>query len=81
MCSGSGYIGLEFADVYTALGSEVTFVEAMDTLMPTFGNSKTRMPKPESRNPNPNSAGRRRTLALSLSLACSVLCLKLLTAI
>jgi len=33
---GSGYIGLEFSDVYTALGSEVTFVEAMDDLMPTF---------------------------------------------
>jgi dihydrolipoamide dehydrogenase len=33
---GSGYIGLEFSDVYTALGSEVTFVEAMDMLMPTF---------------------------------------------
>ena len=27
---GSGYIGLEFSDVYTALGSSVTFVEAMD---------------------------------------------------
>ena len=25
---GSGYIGLEFSDVYTALGSEVTFIEA-----------------------------------------------------
>ena len=25
---GSGYIGLEFADVYTALGSEVTLIEA-----------------------------------------------------
>jgi dihydrolipoamide dehydrogenase len=24
---GSGYIGLEFSDVYTALGTEVTFVE------------------------------------------------------
>ena len=24
---GSGYIGLEFSDVYTALGSDVTFVE------------------------------------------------------
>ena len=24
---GSGYIGLEFSDVYTALGSEVTFIE------------------------------------------------------
>lgn len=33
---GSGYIGLEFADVYTALGSEVTMIEAMDRLMPTF---------------------------------------------
>lgn len=33
---GSGYIGLEFADVYTALGSEVTIIEALDQLMPTF---------------------------------------------
>jgi dihydrolipoamide dehydrogenase len=33
---GSGYIGLEFSDVYTALGSEVTFIEALDDLMPTF---------------------------------------------
>ncbi|KAG0631403.1 hypothetical protein M758_1G250900 [Ceratodon purpureus] len=33
---GSGYIGLEFSDVYTALGSEVTFVEALDGLMPGF---------------------------------------------
>lgn len=33
---GSGYIGLEFADVYTALGCEVTMIEAMDKLMPTF---------------------------------------------
>ena len=33
---GSGYIGLEFSDVYTALGSEVTMIEAMDQLMPTF---------------------------------------------
>jgi dihydrolipoamide dehydrogenase len=33
---GSGYIGLEFSDVYTALGSEVTIIEAMDLLMPTF---------------------------------------------
>jgi len=24
---GSGYIGLEFSDVYTALGCEVTFIE------------------------------------------------------
>ncbi|KAL2534665.1 Dihydrolipoyl dehydrogenase 1 [Abeliophyllum distichum] len=33
---GSGYIGLEFSDVYTALGSEVTFIEALDLLMPGF---------------------------------------------
>lgn len=33
---GSGYIGLEFSDVYTALGSEVTFVEAMPNIMPGF---------------------------------------------
>ncbi|KAK9843540.1 hypothetical protein WJX81_008027 [Elliptochloris bilobata] len=33
---GSGYIGLEFSDVYTALGSEVTFIEAMESLMPGF---------------------------------------------
>ncbi|KAK6911644.1 Pyridine nucleotide-disulfide oxidoreductase, dimerization domain [Dillenia turbinata] len=31
---GSGYIGLEFSDIYTALGSEVTFIEALDQLMP-----------------------------------------------
>ncbi|KDD76600.1 hypothetical protein H632_c166p0, partial [Helicosporidium sp. ATCC 50920] len=33
---GSGYIGLEFSDVYTALGSEVTFVEALPELAPGF---------------------------------------------
>lgn len=33
---GSGYIGLEFADVYTALGCKVTMIEAMDKLMPAF---------------------------------------------
>ncbi len=33
---GSGYIGLEFSDIYTALGSEVTVIEALDRLMPTF---------------------------------------------
>jgi len=33
---GSGYIGLEFSDVYTALGSSVTFIEALDNLMPGF---------------------------------------------
>jgi dihydrolipoamide dehydrogenase len=33
---GSGYIGLEFSDVYTALGSNVTFIEALPNLMPGF---------------------------------------------
>ncbi|NET30390.1 MAG: dihydrolipoyl dehydrogenase [Cyanothece sp. SIO1E1] len=33
---GSGYIGLEFSDVYTALGSEITLIEALDQLMPGF---------------------------------------------
>ena len=33
---GSGYIGREFADVYTALGCEVTMIEALDRVMPTF---------------------------------------------
>ncbi|MEM8602964.1 MAG: dihydrolipoyl dehydrogenase [Cyanobacteria bacterium P01_H01_bin.121] len=33
---GSGYIGLEFSDVYTALGAEITMIEALDRLMPTF---------------------------------------------
>jgi dihydrolipoamide dehydrogenase len=33
---GSGYIGLEFADVYSALGCEITMIEALPNLMPTF---------------------------------------------
>ncbi|MBD0343908.1 MAG: dihydrolipoyl dehydrogenase [Coleofasciculus sp. Co-bin14] len=33
---GSGYIGLEFSDIYTALGSEITMIEALDQIMPTF---------------------------------------------
>jgi dihydrolipoamide dehydrogenase len=33
---GSGYIGLEFSDIYTALGCEVSMIEALDQLMPTF---------------------------------------------
>jgi len=40
---GSGYIGLEFSDVYTALGSEVTFIEAMDDLMPGFDREIARL--------------------------------------
>ena len=33
---GSGYIGLEFSDIYTALDCEITMIEALDRLMPTF---------------------------------------------
>jgi len=40
---GSGIIGLEFSDVYTALGSEVTFVEAVDDLMPAFDREIARL--------------------------------------
>ncbi|MCO5571852.1 hypothetical protein L7F22_025600 [Adiantum nelumboides] len=40
---GSGYIGLEFSDVYTALGSEVTFIEALDTLIPGFDPEITKL--------------------------------------
>jgi len=40
---GSGYIGLEFSDVYTALGSEVTFIEALPVLMPTFDREIAKM--------------------------------------
>lgn len=34
--SPDSYIGLEFSDVYTALGSSVTFIEALDRIMPGF---------------------------------------------
>lgn len=40
---GSGYIGLEFSDVYSALGSEVTFVEALPDLMPGFDPEISRL--------------------------------------
>jgi len=40
---GSGYIGLEFSDVYTALGSEVTFIEAVDKIMPGFDSEIARI--------------------------------------
>ena len=42
---GSGYIGLEFSDVYTALGSEVTMIEALDDLMPGFDNEIAKIAK------------------------------------
>ena len=40
---GSGYIGLEFSDVYTALGSDVTFIEALDKIMPGFDTEIAKM--------------------------------------
>jgi len=40
---GSGYIGLEFSDVYTALSAEVTFIEALDRIMPTFDTEIARI--------------------------------------
>ena len=42
---GSGYIGLEFADVYTALGCEVTMIEALGNIMPTFDPDITKIAK------------------------------------
>lgn len=33
---GSGYIGLEFSDIYSALGCEITMIEALPQLMPGF---------------------------------------------
>ena len=42
---GSGYIGLEFADVYTALGCEVTMIEALENVMPTFDPDITKIAK------------------------------------
>ena len=40
---GSGYIGLEFSDVYTALGSDVTFIEAMPNIMTGFDKEIAKM--------------------------------------
>ncbi len=40
---GSGYIGLEFADIYTALGCEVSMIEALDRVMPTFDPDITKI--------------------------------------
>ncbi len=42
---GSGYIGLEFADIYTALGCEVTMIEALEKIMPTFDPDITKIAK------------------------------------
>lgn len=40
---GSGYIGLEFSDVYSALGSEITMIEALPELMPGFDRDIAKM--------------------------------------
>ena len=50
---GSGYIGLEFSDVYTALGTEVTFVEAMPVIMPGFDTEIARFAKRVLIDPRP----------------------------
>uniref|UniRef100_A0A7S1XC47 Dihydrolipoyl dehydrogenase n=1 Tax=Compsopogon caeruleus TaxID=31354 RepID=A0A7S1XC47_9RHOD len=50
---GSGYIGLEFSDVYTALGSNVTFIEAMPNLMPGFDPEIGRLAQRLLINPRP----------------------------
>mmetsp|Transcript_9751 Transcript_9751/g.29629 ORF Transcript_9751/g.29629 Transcript_9751/m.29629 type:complete len:520 (-) Transcript_9751:340-1899(-) len=50
---GSGYIGLEFSDVYTALGSNVTFVEAMPNIMPGFDPEIQRLATRLLINPRP----------------------------
>ncbi|KAJ8901567.1 hypothetical protein NDN08_003776 [Rhodosorus marinus] len=50
---GSGYIGLEFSDVYTALGSNVTFVEAMPNIMPGFDPEIQRLATRLLVNPRP----------------------------
>lgn len=42
---GSGYIGLEFADVFNALGSNISMYEAMDTLFPAFDPDIRRLAK------------------------------------
>ena len=48
---GSGYIGLEFSDVYTALGCEVTMIEALDDLMPGFDTEIAKIAKRSLINP------------------------------
>ena len=50
---GSGYIGLEFSDIYTALGSEVTFIEALDRFMPGFDREIARTAERKIINPRP----------------------------
>jgi dihydrolipoamide dehydrogenase len=40
---GGGYIGLEFANIYTACGCEVTVVEALDRLLPAMDEDCARV--------------------------------------
>ncbi len=39
---GAGYIGLELGIAYRKLGSEVTFIEALDTILPIYDTEMTR---------------------------------------
>lgn len=48
-----GYVGLEFSDVYTALGTDITFVEAADKLTPAFDPEITRIAQRLLINPRP----------------------------
>lgn len=50
---GSGYIGLEFSDIYTALGCEVTIIEAVDQLMPGFDPDIAKVAERVLINPRP----------------------------
>ncbi|WP_016952145.1 dihydrolipoyl dehydrogenase [Anabaena sp. PCC 7108] len=50
---GSGYIGLEFSDIYTALGCEVTMIEALDQLMPGFDRDIAKLAERVLINPRP----------------------------
>jgi dihydrolipoamide dehydrogenase len=58
---GAGYIGLELGIVYRKLGAQVTVVEAMDRLLPTYDEELTR----------PVAASLRR-LGIDLRLHCSL---------
>ena len=58
---GAGYIGLELGIAYRKLGAEVTVVEAMDRVLPTYDDELTR----------PVKASLRR-LGIDVRLGCSV---------
>ncbi len=58
---GAGYIGLELGIAYRKLGAEVTVVEALDRVLPTYDDELTR----------PVKASLRR-LGIDLRLGCSV---------